>query len=366
MRQKNTPEIRKVLIIKGPGIGDVVTAVPLARNLKKIFGCEVHLLEEFPPEKQGNAVIKNCPYIDKIMRLNYSIWYFRPGSGRFLTELAGLKFIPDTLRFIRDIRKLRGEKYDLVFEGFPGTSNTSMLAGLAGGKTKACCGSHPNRNRYETVLDIGRRNIVEAENSIFGTFGHEVRPEDLRLEMFHDGQEQEKRAREICGAHGITDGEKIVAINTGHGYKKWQNHKWAELIGRTEGARIVLLGDSGQSGDAREIAAMCKKEVTDLTGRLTLEDTIGIMEMARLFICTNGGLMWISAALGKPTVVVSGPTPYWWDPHASNCKVVRKAGKQFYEQEKYSWLQNARTEDVTVEDVVRSVRELAGEMNEAG
>ncbi len=362
MRQKDTNSpgsaIKKVLIIKGPGIGDVITSVPLARNFKQILGCEVHMLEEFPPEKQGKVLIKNCPYIDKIARIDYNIWYLRPHSGHFLRELFTLRFIPDAFRFIRDIAKLRNEKYDLVFEGFPGTRNTYLLTKFIGAKLKICCASHPARKLYDESVDITGKNIVQLENSIFELFGTKLTDEKLKLEVFFDKDHMKKTADTVLNEHGITKKLPIVGINTGHSYKKWQNVKWARLIDSISGAAVVLVGDKEQSADSKEIQALCKTKFIDLTGKLKLEETAAIMERMRIFICTNGGLTWIAAALGLPTVVVSGPTPYWWDPHTKNCKVVRKAGKTFYEQEQYSWLQHARTDDITIEDVTKAAKEL--------
>lgn len=360
MQQKDIGEIKqakKALIIKGPGIGDSVTTVPLARNLKKFIGCAVHVLEEHPPEKQGMEILQKCPYIDKIVRLDYSVWYLRPNRS-FFREIFTLRFVPDIFRFAHDIMRLRAQKYDIVIEGFPGTKNTLILTRLIAPRHKICCSSHPAKIFYDINLEIRGKNTVQLENSLFGILGQEMTEEDFRFELFHDKDAAEKQAEEILKAHGISKKDKLVGITTGQGYKKWQNAKWTELIGSTRGAKVVLVGDKGQAEDAEEIKKMCKNKVVDLTGSLSLLETIVVMERMRLFVCTNGGLMWIAAALGLPTVVVSGPTPYWWDPRTANCKVVRKAGKGFYEQPRYSWLQHARTEDVTVGDVIAAIREL--------
>ncbi len=350
--------IKKVLVIKGPGIGDAVTAVPLMRNFKERLGCEVHLLEEFPPEKHGKIIVRNCPYIDKVMKLDYNIWYLRPRSGHFLRELATLRFVPDFFRFLRDIIKLRRQKYDMVFEGFPGTKNTHALTRLIAPKWKACCASHPLSRMYDIALDIRGKNIVELENGIFGNLGIDTSKDDLSLEMFVDKEQAAKTAEKILQEHGIEKKDTVIGITTGLGYTRWHNTKLAQLIDCMSGGKIILLGDAGQRTDAEEVKKLSKKEVTNLCGKLKLEETIAVISGMRLFICTNGGLMWIAAALGLPTVVVSGPTPYWWDPHTKNTAVVRKAGKAFYEQEDYSWLQHARAEDVTVEDVVAAIKEL--------
>jgi ADP-heptose:LPS heptosyltransferase len=355
-------EVKKVLIIKGPGIGDVVTLVPLARNFKKTFECEVHLLDEFPPEKLGKILIKDSPYIDKIIRLDYSIQYLNPIWHKFRKELFTLKFLPDFFKLTRDILKLRKEKYDLIFDGFPGSNKTCLLSRLITSKYRITCSSNPARKEYDVILPIEGKNIVQAENSMFDFMGKKITQGDLKLELpFED--DIDKKTVGLCRKYGI-DKRAVICINTGHGYKKWQNEKWIEFVDNISGSNVVILGDGGQSADAREIADKCKNKVIDLTGKLELEDTIALMRRMNLFVCTNGGLMWVATALGKPTVVISGATPYWWDPIGKNCKIVRKADESFYRQKEYVWTQNAKTEDITVEDVLENIRKLAGEMNE--
>ena len=109
-----------------------------------------------------------------------------------------------------------------------------------------------------------------------------------------------------------------------------------------------------------DIKKYCRTPIIDLVGKLKLEETVGIMKKMKLFVCTNGGLMWISAALGLPTVVVSGPTPYWWDTNTSNSITIRNTGRAFYHQDKYSWTQHARTDDISVKDVVSAIKKLWG------
>jgi ADP-heptose:LPS heptosyltransferase len=372
MLQKNTSgyenrisaeDIKKVLIIKGPGIGDVITTIPLARNFKEIIGCEVHVLEEHPPEKQGKFLLKNCPYIDKIIRFDYNIWYILPKSKRVIKEIATLKFIPDFARFVASILKLKKERYDLVFEGFPGTRNTFILTQLINPKFKACCSSHYNSDEYQIVLPIKGKNIVQTENSLFSVALRNPTEPDLSLELCLNSKEIRKRNKADEFLKAVGSNSNLVGITTGHSYKKWQNAKWIELIKSMPNANIMIFGDEGQANDAREIEISCGGSVANFAGKLKLEETIEFMRHLKLFVCTNGGLMWIAAALRIPTVVISGASPYWWDPQSKNVKIVRKAGNEFYKQEKYAKLQSAETSDVSVKDVINAAKDLAKDMS---
>jgi ADP-heptose:LPS heptosyltransferase len=346
---------KKVLIIKGPGIGDVVTTIPLAKNFKKL-GFEVHVLEEFPPKKQGIEILTSCPYIDKIVSFDYSIHRLNPkwGKTRAAKIFLSLKFISFSLSLARDIKRIRGEKYDLIFEGFPGSEKTLFLSRLARPRFKACCSSHPKSGNYDIVLPIQGKNIVEIENSIFDN-------PDSTLEIFNSNPEADKKADEmLIGRDG-----PFVCITTGHSYKKWENEKWAELIDSMPNATCILIGDNEQEEDAHAISKLCKSRIMDLCGKLTLDETISIMRKMNVFFCTNGGLMWISCALKKPTVVVSGETPYWWDPKEKNSIALRIAPEDFYSKEMYAWKQDAKTSDISVADAINAAKTLFRGLNDS-
>ncbi len=353
--------IKKVLIIKGPGIGDSVTTIPLARNFKKFLGCEVHVLEEHPPEKQGKFILKNCPHIDKVVRFDYNIWNISPGSKTKFREIATLRFIPDFARFAASIMSLRKEKYDMVFEGFPGTRNTAVLTKLIGARIKVCCSSHAKKEAYDIVLPIYGKNITEAENCFFDVFSENITKKDNSLEIFGDDKKNKIIRRKNNHFDTESPQKTTIGITTGHTYKRWQNEKWADLIKRMPNSRILILGNSEQAEDAKEIASKCSS-AENLAGMLTLEETIEKMKGLDLFICTNGGLMWVAAAMGIPTIAVSGASPYWWDPRTKNVIVVRRAPGEFYEQKEYTSLQDAKTSDVEVKDVIEAVRELSGRL----
>jgi len=62
--------LKKILIIRFSSIGDIVLTTPVVRCLKKqLKGCEVHYLtrQAFQP------VLKNNPYIDKIITMKKSV-----------------------------------------------------------------------------------------------------------------------------------------------------------------------------------------------------------------------------------------------------------------------------------------------------
>lgn len=349
-------KIKKVLIVKGPGIGDVITTVPIARNFKKFLNCEIHVFEEFPPEKIGTRLISGCPYIDKIVRFDYSIYAINPRWGAFSKEVLTLKFIPDSLKFIRDVIRLRKQKYDLIFEGFPGTFETYLLSRLVGARYYVCCSSNPKKSKYETVLDIKGKNIVETENSFFEKIGFTISEKERELDAFF--KRDEVWVDKFFKENGIKKKDMLVGINTGQSYKRWQNYKWAELLGRIKNVKIFYFGDKSQEKDMEEIKNLCKKEFIDLTGKTSIEEAAMLMEKMNMFVGVNGGLAWVAAALKIPSIIISGPTPYWWDPRTKKTVVLRRAGKSFYEEDQYKRQQNARTEDITVDEAVKEMNKI--------
>lgn len=333
----------KVLLIKGNGIGDVITAIPLARNFKK-RGYEVHIIEETSPRKNGIELIKNSPYIDKIMEIDSGIQYLNPRWGKHKEEIVKLKFVWHALKLIMDIARIRKEKYDIVFIGFPGTKNTNRMAKITGANKIICCSSNPEKEKFDIILDISGKNIVEAENSYF-------EDADTKLEIFY--KKNERFVESMFKKWKINKNDKVIGINTGHRYKKWNNKKWGELLDMING-RVILFGDSSQEKDSQIISS--GRNIINLCNKTTLNQTINIMSKLDMFICTNGGLSWIASALGIPTIIISGATPYWWD--STEAVILRNTKDDFYRQKEYTWKQNADTNDISAEIVIEKVREI--------
>jgi heptosyltransferase-1 len=70
----------------------------------------------------------------------------------------------------------------------------------------------------------------------------------------------------------------------------------------------VVVGTAADAPLARDIAAASRAPVIDLTGKTTLKQLAEVLRRCRVTIGNDTGPLYISAAMGTPTVAVFGPT----------------------------------------------------------
>jgi heptosyltransferase-2 len=91
--------------------------------------------------------------------------------------------------------------------------------------------------------------------------------------------------------------------------KRWGDGKYAELARRLagQGAAIVLLGGPGESASAQVIAAESGVPVRDTTGN-SIAEALALLARCDVVVGGDTGLVHCARALGRPTVLVFGPT----------------------------------------------------------
>jgi heptosyltransferase-2 len=95
------------------------------------------------------------------------------------------------------------------------------------------------------------------------------------------------------------------------GTKRWPAERFAVLIERLMEAprtAVVLFGGPQDRPVARAITAACRSPVVDLVGKTTLQELPAYLERCAVVVSNDTGPMHIAAALGKPVLVLYGPT----------------------------------------------------------
>ena len=112
------------------------------------------------------------------------------------------------------------------------------------------------------------------------------------------------------------DSTTLIAVSPGVGAikaKMWPARKFVELINalmRLNDVRVILLGGPDEVLLADKIHSACadSQKVLNLTGRLSPGQLLYVLSKTQMLIGNDSGLAHLSAALGKETVVLFGPT----------------------------------------------------------
>lgn len=343
MKQITKEEVRKIAVLKGPGIGDVITSIPLLRNLKKNFpNAEIVVFNEIS-YGIGKKVLENCPYVDMV------------------TEINQTSFFP----LLKIIRRIRKEKFDIIIDSFPSTWKTALFIRLSGAKKRL--GYHQNLLSffYNVKVDYKNQNKVELEAELLEKLGMKISEEDRKLELLFDLKKNEKKITEILDKRGIKDSDFLVGIHAGRTddiVRTWVDERWAELCDRLADkykAKIVFVGGNKDSERTNNIIAKAKNRTINLVGLLDLDETASLINNVKLFLCINGGPMHIAAALKKPLIALTGDTKPGWDPYGKNSHVIRKDVKKFSDTY-YMKGDNYYMRQITTDDVMKKIAEVIG------
>ena len=166
---------------------------------------------------------------------------------------------------------------------------------------------------------------------------------------------------------GITnEARPIVALSPGAvgAGKAWPARHYCELarVLAKDGTSIWVLGGPNETPIAKEIVTAGGSRARDLTATDLRNATLALAT-ADVSVTNDSGLMHVSAAIGRPTIAIFGPTSPWhWKPLNPIAAILEPAGdERSRERARIDGnvaVRHRRTNDVAVETVLSTVRKV--------
>ena len=277
----------RILIILHGSIGDVTRALPLAGAIRKGFP-QAFLAWSIEPASL--PLLQGNPAIDEI------IVFDRPQGWR---------------AFVAFLSQIAARKFDLVID-----LQRHLKSGVISWWTGA--GQRIGFNRADAKelnwlfnnlhIEPFGDGIPKLEHYLkFADYLGIARP-SLEWDFALTADEWASVERHLAGA-----GAPFAVLFVG---TRWESKQWfpaqiarcAELLRREYGLDVVLLGGKADEKIAGDALTLTQVSMTNLTGRTSLREAVGIIERARLAIGPDTGLMHIAAALRTPVVSLWGAT----------------------------------------------------------
>jgi len=112
---------------------------------------------------------------------------------------------------------------------------------------------------------------------------------------------------------GLASRRPLVAVHPGGGrtVKQWDLGLWAEVAQRLQRefrATILFTGSEADRPLTAEVSRRLPFRPVDLTGRLSLRETVALLAELDLFLSPDTGTMHAACAVGTPSVSVFGPS----------------------------------------------------------
>ena len=284
----------RICLIKPSALGDVVTAVPVLRALRRRWP-KAHIAwlvrDTFAP------LIADDPDLDEVIPFNRRL------LGRFWRGGAGLG----------EVRRLRGQlrqgRFDWAID----------LQGLARSGYFAKWTAAPLRIGFVDARELAWRHYtirvpVAAEDhtidrnaAVAAALGVAVRSDDLRL---HVGDDARGRWRRAAAEAGLPpEGFFALTAATTWTTKQYPLRHWISVARRLAAtAPVALLGTAADEPFCKAVAEGAGAGVVNAAGRTDLPSLVAALEAAGAVVCCDSAAKFIAAAVGTPCLTLIGPT----------------------------------------------------------
>lgn len=295
-------DVRRILLIKFYGIGNIVMMLPAVRALRRRFP---DAKITFLTLKSNAGILAGTGESDRLVLLDKSNAWTFIGSA--------LRILPD----------LRSRSFDLVvdFEQFANIS--AILSALTGAPFRI--GFQNPAHRREKLLTMAVPYLDSAHMSriflrLAGAAGAEIgsaaprrislAPSDIREAVLFEREAE------------IGPDDVLVVIHPGSSenlvLRRWPVERFAALANRLvdrHGVRVVLSGSSGELPLVERLAGLMGHRAAVGAGRLSLKGLAALCERAELVISSDTAPVHIASAMGTPVVGLYGPnTPFLYGP----------------------------------------------------
>ncbi len=312
-RPPATSRVQRVLVVKFWGIGSLVLASPLFVEIARRHpGAQIDVVTL----RANEAILRLYPQIARRLTVDLD-----RGVMHFLRETAALLW------------RVRRERYDLVLDLEFFTRFSAIFSFLARGARShgfSSKGSARGRLHDVEVPFSGYRHVVSNFLSLLRAAPQEAPPDsdverDVLLPRIAAGAEARARcARALEAQAAYRRGLSLVVVNPNAGdmalERRWPADRVAALlvglVSRHD-ANVVLTGAPPEAEYVASVAAASgvADRLIDLSGRLSLEELVALLERADVFVTNDSGPLHIACAAGVSTAALFGPeTPVLYGP----------------------------------------------------
>lgn len=301
--------MKKILVIRGSAIGDVIGCLPVASALKNSCGeeCEIHWLvrRKFKKLLEGNRLI------DKILCYeDYKDIQFRIVKRiyRRKKDLNGLeKWLPFSC-----VNKLKNGHYDAVINLHRKLDGRmfSVMSGAPKIITAPVLDSKDdllyNQGKHRMVDFLETVKMYKDDFDIDGFLAQDI---DYGWQFTED---ELTATDKILRENDCNDGDYVAfVLGTTWESKNYPVENWIELTRLLvkNNKKVVFIGDSKDKNVLNQIRQNVKSELLiDLIGKTSLREMIMVLAKAAVVVGGDTGPMHIAASLNVKTITLMGPT----------------------------------------------------------
>jgi ADP-heptose:LPS heptosyltransferase len=288
--------VREILVLRLDRIGDVLMSLPALADLRRAYpGARIRLAAG----RWSEEIARRAP-VDEVLVWS-APWVGRPSEGAQTRRALWGRAL-----------SLRTPRLDLALD-LQGDVRAAWLMALTGARERVGYANTGGARLLTRVVPLDETVSWTLQNrrAVATATGVAALGEGARVELLTAADRQ--RARALLAAEGLDGHRPLVGLHASGGrpVKQWAAGRWREVARRLEaefGAALVLTGTGADRALAAEVARGLSGAVRDLTGRLSLIDSLAVIGALDLFLSADTGPMHMAAAVDTPSVSVFGPS----------------------------------------------------------
>jgi heptosyltransferase-2 len=291
MPRFNHEEIRKILIIRWGGLGDLALCSAIIDDLAHAMpDASLHLHTESPWQPLFNS----DPRLDQVWSYNI----------RRSSALAGIRWY---------LRLLREQDYDLIVD-LQCNDRSWLLLSIARllGRAPKWLVSRKSGFPYSFTnrphsTDVPAIELLRMPLELLG-----IKPCADRPILFHSQEDEHKACSLLGPLANQSFGVVVPGCSAAGANKRWGIGNYVELsrqwLASGEVEHIVILGAADEADVCASVATGVGPQALNLCGKTELAHILPLVKRSKAIVSNDTGIAHISAAAGVPMVVICGPT----------------------------------------------------------
>ena len=314
MSELKVKPIERIVVRGTNWVGDAVMTIPALRQLRRFFP-DAHIT--LATRAWAEGLFADSDFLDDLQ----------------VHEGSGLRSV------VQQVRQWRKRNFDLAIL-LPNSLETALVASLA--RVPLRIGYATDGRQALLTHPLALPEWRESKHEVFyylkivAELEWLVKQEQSFLNTQPDGslevsEARQSAARDFLRARGVREGNLLVALCPGSinsRAKRWPAERYAALADRLIdelGAQVLLVGSNAEAGVSQEVSGQMRNQPLTLTGQTDLAELVATLSLVDLLVTNDTGPAHIASALGRPTLVIFGPTnPLTTRPFSPLGEVVRQ------------------------------------------
>ncbi|MCJ7544761.1 MAG: glycosyltransferase family 9 protein [Phycisphaerae bacterium] len=284
----------RVLLIKPSSLGDVVSAVPVLRGLRRTFP-QARIAWLIGRAYAG--LIQHDSDLNEVILFDRARfgppWHWPLATG----ELVWL------------IQRLRAGRYQWAIDlqglfrsgFFAWVSGAALRAGFADAREFAAL-------FYNRPVPCQSAHTVDRNIELARALGIDARKQDMTLQV---NPQADALAQEMVARHGLRRKGFVACVPpTRWANKRYPVRHWRAVIaGLLEHAPVVVLGGGGQEQElCQAVVEGLGPGAVNLAGQTDLPQMVAVIAAAAGVVCCDSAAAFIAPAVGSEVLTLLGPT----------------------------------------------------------